>query len=76
MISLLDPVQFKPPWAGAGFVHVRVRTREPFEQVTSHPPQSDHWLHSPSTESQNTHDLFKMIAFKFYSHAAYVTVDT
>jgi len=45
MFSLLNPGQSKPPWAGAGSVHVRVRMRVPLAHVTSHPLQADHWLH-------------------------------
>jgi len=48
-VSLSDPVQFRPPCAGEGFVQLRMRTCVPFAQVTSHVPHCVHGLQWPST---------------------------
>jgi hypothetical protein len=49
-VLLLDPAQYAPPFKGAGFVHVLVRTLAPVSHVTEHEPHEPHPAQLPSTE--------------------------
>lgn len=53
-ISLIVPLQFFPPQAGAGFEQFLVRCLVPFSQLTLHELQSDHCVHFPSTPAPTT----------------------
>ena len=47
--SMVSPVQTKPPYCGAGFVHERSRVWFPVSHVTEHSDHSDQSVKPPST---------------------------
>lgn len=49
LVSVLWPTQSFPPWAGLGFVHLRVLNWVPPPHFLLHTPKPDHWLKPPST---------------------------
>ena len=55
-VLLLGPTQSAPPPSGAGFVHVRVRVRNPTPHVLEQLLQGDHRVQPPSTVTQVQHE--------------------
>ena len=49
LVSVLGPTQSFPPWAGLGFVHLRVLSWVPPPHFLLHTPKPDHWVKPPST---------------------------
>ena len=55
-MSIAEPAQEEPPWAGAGLVQVRLLCFSPGPQVLEHSPYAPHSAQFPFTKIEITQD--------------------